>query len=1364
MDFITVFTRPEHPLVIFLDDLQWADVASLKLMELLMTVPNIHYLFLIGAYRDNEIEAGHPLCLTLEAMEETDVAIHDLALAPLDLQAVTRLVAETLHCSTDRAHSLAELLIEKTGGNPFFLNEFFKSLYVEELVTFDHEQRRWHWELACIQAQEMTDNVVELMANRVQQLSKPAQAILKLASCIGNQFDLETLALVANAKPAETANTLSEGLTEGLILPLGDTYKVVGLEMEGLAHEITAEYRFAHDRIQQAVYSLIPEEQRQETHWRIGQLLVQNVPLTEQEDRIFDIVNQLNQGLEFLRRDDAARCLYEQWDELARLNLLAGKKAKAAAAYAPAFNYLQVGLELLEADNWQWQYDLTLSLYVEAAEAAYLSGDLQAMERLAEEVLHKARGVLDKVKVYEVKIRAYIARNRHMDAVKLALHVLNMLDITFPDTPTQSDVMRELQRTLQSLRGHEIEDLVNLLEMKDAARLAAMRILTIVINAAYVATPELMSLITFTMVNISVEYGYTSVSAHAYASYGLILCGNIGDIESGYRYGQLALRLLERFDARDLKPRTLMVVNNFIRHWKEHVRETLSPLLEAYQSGLETGDLEFAAIAIYVYCSLSFFTGKTLQRLEQEMASYSDVLARIKQKRAWYMNALYRQVVHNLMGLSPDPSYLNGACYNEEEMLRLHRDANDRTAMYYIYFNKCILCYLFHEYSEAVEYADLAGELSRSAVGSLSIALLHFYDSLARLALFAEANETEHVAILEKVADNQQKMKYWAQHAPMNHMHKFYLVEAERCRVLDLGGDAREYYDQALALARENAYLNEEALCAERAALFYLARDLPKLAQPYLRDSHYAYLTWEAHAKVNQLEEAYPRLLIQTEAARIEVTRTTRSATRTTTRTTSTSRSSTSVLDLPSVIKASQAISGEIVLDSLLSKLMQVLIENAGAERGVLILEKAGEWLIDAEGRIGEEEVTVSQSIPVTADEACLPTTIVNYVARTRQVIVISDASQDNQFPQDAYITTHQPRSILCMPLINQGKLIGMLYMENNLTTDAFTADRLELLSLLSSQVAISIENARLYTNLELALDQQVKLTNAYSRFVPREILQFLGKESIIEVTLGDQIQQEMTVLFSDIRDFTALSEQMSPQENFDFINSYLSRVSPIIREHNGFIDKYIGDAIMALFEGDTDDAVRAAIEMQEEVVSYNDHRARAGYQPISIGVGLHTGNVMLGTVGEQERMEGTVISDTVNLASRLEGLTKLYGSPIIVSEKTLFNLRHPHQYTFFFLDQVKVKGKKDPVSIFEILDGIPEEVRELKLKTRTHFDQGLFHYHAREFDQALKHFKKVLDIDPTDQLAQLYLKRASNFVEYGVPVGWEGIEALSEK
>jgi class 3 adenylate cyclase len=633
--------------------------------------------------------------------------------------------------------------------------------------------------------------------------------------------------------------------------------------------------------------------------------------------------------------------------------------------------------------------------------------------------------------------------------------------------------------------------------------------------------------------------------------------------------------------------------------------------------------------------------------------------------------------------------------------------------------------------------------------GLFFTAVFRFYESLAQLALFSEAAAPEQKRILRRVAANQKKVKKWAGHAPMNYQHKFYLVEAERARVLGHAQAAREYYDQAISLAHENEYLNEEALAHELAANFYLAQGQTRLAHHYLRDAHYTYLRWGASAKVKDLESRYPQFLVQVETRSRELPVLT-------TPTSDSSETASSTLDLASVLKASQAISGEIVLAQLLEKLMKIVIENAGAQQGYLILEEAGRWVIEAEAKAeAKAEVRALQSMPAEQSEK-LPLAVINYVTRTKEHIVLNDASHEGMFTKDPYISRNQTKSILCAPLINQGKLSGILYLENNLTTGAFTPDRLEVLNILSAQAAISIENARLYT-------RQVELTDSASRFVPQEFLEFLHKDSIAKVNLGDQTQQNMTILVSDIRSFTTLSEKMTPQENFDFVNAYLGRVSPIIRQHNGLIAKYMGDGMMAVFPRRVEDGLNAAIAQLKEVGRYNADRQQRGEAPLQIGIGIHTGPVMLGTVGETQRMQLDLFSDAVNVAARLEGLSKLYGVPLIMSTEALQRLAEPDQYQVRFLGKTPVKGRQEMLSVFEVFDGDPAEIMALKSETRTDFEKGLSLYYDWQFAEAKTHFEQVLQCYPADKATQFYLQRMADFTESKSPAEKSDAVALTE-
>ncbi len=1063
-NFIQVFCQKEHlltkaPVVLFLDDLQWADSATLQLLQLIMTHANTQYLLLIGAYRDNEVSATHPAILTLSEMKKQGVVVNHLSLSPLNLNQVNEFIADTLKTDCIHTHKLAEFVWEKTQGNPFFIKEFLKSLYTDKFLKFDTKAGAWTWDLEQIITRSITDNVIELMTEKIQRLSESAQKVLQLAACIGNQFDLKTLSIINETSQKETANELWDAIQAGLILPVGDDYKFIQTDCDADDFKIT--YKFAHDRIQQAAYSLIPPEDKQAVHWQVGQLLLHNTPQQVLPQKIFDIVNQLNFGIEAID-------VQLERDKLAQLNLIAGKKAKASAAWEPAWNYLRIGRDCLSADSWKSQYELTLALYVEAIQVASSQGNFEEIERLASIVLQQATSLLDKVKVYEAKIQAYTTQNQPLEAIKTALSVLKLLGIRFPKKPTKLNILLELARTKLSLVGKRIEDLIDLPVMTDPYKLAAMRILAGVVSAAHFATPELLPLLVLKQVNLSIKYGNTAASACAYATYGLILSGEIvGDIETGYQFGQLALLLLDKFNAKELKARTLLIVNYFIKHWKEHLRETLTPLREAYSIGLETGDLEYAAYAACVYSYHSYVMGKELATVEREMAMYSNALSQLGQETSYYYNQLNRQVVLNLMGRAEDKCRLIGESYDEVKMLPLHQSANAQNLCRSLYFYKLVLCYLFQNYQQALENAKLAENYSDSAVGT--IPLYHFYNSLVHLAIYSEASKSEQKLILQKVKANQKKIKKWAQFAPMTHLHKFYLVEAERYRVLDEKTKAIECYDRAITLAKENDYLNEEALANELAAKFYLGWGKEQVAQAYITNAYYGYLRWGATAKMKDLEQRYPQLLKRFTTA--NMSRDSRNSLPNTSGSTSGE-----VLDLAALMKASQAISSEIELDKLLTTLMRILLESSGAQTGYLILESLGELRVEASGKANSNGVMVLPSTPV---ETCLPASIIYYVARTQEGLIESDVAREGRFTQDAYIKTHQPKSILCAPLLNQGQLIGIVYLENNLADSVFTPDRLEVIQLLSTQAAIALTNARLYTQVQSTQNRLNKFLNA---------------------------------------------------------------------------------------------------------------------------------------------------------------------------------------------------------------------------------------------------------------------------------------------
>ncbi|MEH2198164.1 trifunctional serine/threonine-protein kinase/ATP-binding protein/sensor histidine kinase [Nostoc sp.] len=1060
--FVQIFTSVEHPLVMFLDDLQWADLASLKLMQLLME--GTGYLLILGAYRDNEISPTHPFTLTVDEIVKTGAVVNTITLRSLSLADMNQLVADTLNCELSLAQPLTELVIQKTKGNPFFATQFLKALYEDGQINFDSKTRYWQCDIVQVRALALTDDVVEFMALQLQRLPNQTQNALKLAACIGAQFDLNTLAIVSEQSLEATAADLWKALQEGLIIPNTEIYKFFIQSDSASVSNAAANptYRFLHDRIQQAAYSLIPDDQKQITHLEIGTLLLRNSSETQLQEKIFDIVGHFNLAAELITLPQACY-------EFATLNLQAGKAAKASAAFDAAFMFVRKGIDRLPDGQWQDNYPLTLALYNLGAGVAYLCSQFEQTDRLIASILQNARNLLDKVSAYETKILADIAQSQMQDAVSTALDVLQQLGIKLPKQPTKIDVLLGLAKTKLILANKKTAQLIDLPKMSNPKALAVMRILSSAASATYVCAPQLMPLFVLERINLSVHYGNNALSAFAYASYGMILCGVVMDIEAGYQFGQLALQILGRFNATDSKAQILFMNSTLISHWREPVRETIPSLLEAYQTGLETGDVEYATWAAVMYSSNQYWTGKYLSDVEQIIRSLMAQIAPLNQKNGSIYLQIHHQATLNLLGYTNNPSTLSGESYQAAEMILGQQATKDNLGLLISYVNQQYLHYLFEEYVQAVETAKLAKLYLDGGVSTIFTLLHYFYESLAQLAVYPQVSSSEGKQLLKHVKGNQKKLQKWAFHAPSNHQHKFLLVEAEQHRILKKYPEAIALYDRAIATAKENQYLNEEALANELAAKFYLDWGKEKIAQVYMMEAYYCYTRWGAKAKVIDLETRYPQLLVtilQKQQPSFTSTETMIAISSHTIQTSSFNNASLSeALDLATILKASQSLSSEIELDKLLSTLLEVILESAGADKCALLMPSGDRWVIEAFSQLEQPSIILRR---LSFDDGqTVPLTLINLVKNTLTLAVIDNAVVDPTLTADPYILHHSPKSVICAPILNQGKLIGILYLENNLTVGAFTRDRLQVLKLLTTQAAISLENAQLYSKLE---------------------------------------------------------------------------------------------------------------------------------------------------------------------------------------------------------------------------------------------------------------------------------------------------------
>ncbi|MBF2037245.1 MAG: EAL domain-containing protein [Leptolyngbyaceae cyanobacterium T60_A2020_046] len=1168
--FIQVFTTADHPLVLFLDDLQWADLASLAVLKLLLQDADRGYLLVLGAYRDNEVDATHPLMQAIAEIREARVRVNTLTLAPLKPEDVTAWVADTLHCRPEMAQPLAELVYQKTGGNPFFATQFLRALHTDGWITFNARDRGWQCDIAQVKTQALTADIVAFMGGQLGKLPQPTQAMLQIAACIGNQFDLQTLAIAAETSQIEVALKLWPALQGGWVIPIRETYKFFQMPEGGdvpAVEGVMVPYRFLHDRVQQAAYAAIPDREKQATHLNIGRLLRHSTPDTDLDAHLFDIVNQLNLGRAGMT--DAAEQL-----ALAELNLQAGRKAIAATAYVAALEYLETGLSLLPAHAWDNHYDLTWALHTAAAEAAYLAIQFPRSMALAATAQAHAATLLDQVGIYELQMQIDIAQLQMGRAVDTGLAVLGQLGITL-----RSQVAADLQRiclpTLAALDDQPT--------MTDPNQLAAMRILKLLCTPVFQARPELFPQIIITMIQLCLDHGNSALSAFAYGFYGLLLVG-IGDFNQGYHAGHIALHLLDAFDAKKLKATVYNLFNSNNRSWKEPAHNSVAPLAEGVQSGLETGELEWAGYCAANLCGYLFFTTDNLMIASERQQHYIQLCQKIQQDIPLRFSQVWHQTALNFQGKAANEAefkMLAGRSFDEAAMVPDLQAGGAGTVLYVFHTAKALLAYHAGDRALALDHVAQSEPYAGAALGFLQVMVLNFYHSLA-LLLDAEMLPAEEREIaLQQVEQNQAQMLNWAAHSPENNRHRYALVAAEQARVLGHTWQAAERYDEAIAAAEAHHNFAEAALANEVAARFYLAQGRDRVAQAYLQEAYQGYAQWGAKAKLEALEQRYPTALqplLAMQRSRSALIAFPDLVT------VSSSNSATEVLDLATVIRASQALSGELNSEALMLTLLQVVVENAGAERAVLMLQKDDRLFLVAQcaNRLDCE----IRSIPVEGSQQ-VPERLIRYVFRMAEAVVVDDMAQQAEFAADPYFAEHPPRSVLCLPLLRQGHTVGVLYLENNRVAGAFTRDRIQVLNVLCTQAAISFENAALYESLQ-ATNQHLQSSLEALQETQNQLIQATEKlqhdafhdaltglpNRLWLVELLDHVlqiyrrnpQRGFAVLFIDLDRFKLINESLGHTIGDDLLRAVANRLQHCVRDSDA-IARLGGDEFAVLLE-----------------------------------------------------------------------------------------------------------------------------------------------------------------------------------------------------
>ena len=1020
---IGVFARPEHPLALFLDDLQWLDAATLDLLADLLTPPGVPFLTLIGAYRDNEVTAAHPLTRTLEAIRNTGASVREIALANLASEDVAELMADAFRCEPERVVPLAHLVHEKTAGNPFFAIQFISSLAEEGMLTFDHDAARWSWDLDRIHAKRYTDNVVDLMVGKLTRLPADTQQVVQQLACLGNAAAVATLSLVYGATETEIHSLLEEAVRADLLERRKDSYQ------------------FIHDRVQEAAYLLVPESRRAEAHLRIGRLLAANTPPEQREEAIYEIVNQLNRAALLITSN-------QEREQLAELNLIAGKRAKAATAYDSALNYLGMGEALLPEDGWERRYPLVFAIAVTRAECEFLTGDKAAAEERLATLSLRAANLVDKAAIACLRTALYTTLARFDGAVEICVEYLREAGVACSMHPTDEEVSAEYERLWTQLGGRPIEALFDLPPMSDRDWRATMDVLTELSTAAFQVDRNLWCLGLLRMANLSAEHGNCDASCYAYGCMNTVVGGRFGNYQAGLRFGQLGLDLVDQKGLDRFKARVYFTSGAAAIPWGRHVREGTALLRQALAIALETGDYTHVAYVSLFLVSFRLTSADSLAAVQREAESGLEFA--LKTRFGLIVDCIARQLgfIRSIRGSTPEFGVLGDDRFDEGRVEQQVETSPPYYACLY-WLHKLQARLYAGDHAQAVAAAAKARALLPAAGGLFEEADYHFYAALAKAAASDSATADERREYAKGLPEHHTQLARWAENCPENFASRAALVGAEIARLEGRELDAERLYEQAIRSAREHGFLQSEGLAYELAARFYAARGFEVFEEIYLRRARHCYQRWGADGKVRQLDERYPRLREHEPALDSR----------------GTSGAPVEHLELATVLKVSQAVSGEMILDRLLERLMRAAIEHAGAERGLLIAPRGDELQIEAQASTSGADVTVHlQDSDHT--ETALPQSLVRYVMRTRETVILEDASSQNLFSADPYLMQHRTRSILCVPLINQGNLIGVLYLENNLAPRVFGPARIAVLKLLASQAAMSLENTRLYRDL----------------------------------------------------------------------------------------------------------------------------------------------------------------------------------------------------------------------------------------------------------------------------------------------------------
>ncbi|ODB95070.1 serine/threonine protein kinase [Candidatus Thiodiazotropha endoloripes] len=1247
-NFLRVFAGEGHPVVLFLDDLQWSDPPTLELLRRFVTSRELNNLLLIGAYRSNEVRTGHPLRLLLDDLK-TRKNIHQLALGPLDRESVANLVADALYRIQHETRSLSDMLFDKARGNPFFTNELLRQLHKDRVITRDRDNGYWSWDLDAARWAGVSNDVVEFMVDNLRQLQHETQKTLQLAACIGSSFDLQTLATIYEHTPAETAETLLPAIKQHIVQPMQSDYRLTGDSLtlnEAEDQVINPTYRFLHDRIQQAAYALIDTKWLKAVHLSIGRLMLEHLGDSVPEERLIDIVGHLNVSRKLI--DSSNERL-----QLAEFNLRSGIHARQSSSYESALNHLRIAAELLPDDPWVETPDIMKTLAEETQQSAYLTGHTKEADYWIEILLEHAKTNLERADILATRTRQYATLGRMDESIQSGIQGLEMLGMKLTEQPSEADIAAERSRLAQHLAGRNVHDLVNAPALKDPSTLISMRLLMEVFPAAFLSgSGNLFPYLVLKGVNLSLRHGNCSESAFVYAAYGMLLCGELDEPGLGYQYGKLGLAINEKFDDTTLRARVIYVYAMFIHHWNNHWSSLTTWFRKGIEAGYQSGDLLYLAYS--AQDCVIWDPSLDLETAEQIHADNLQIVRECAYQDSLDSGSLFLQLQRNLLGLTESGCSLSDEDFDETECLNgMHqRQFMTGIANYHIYHAE--ICLLYGDFDQALHHVTEQDKLIKSAMSLPQLVRFYIIAFLTLTTHYPQMSIQQQADTRKRLLSDHARMKRWADNCEVNFRHLQYLMEAELERLDGARESALEHYDRAIASARKSGFLHDEATAAERAARHLIILGRGRAAEGYLRSAHHLYNRWGAKRKVKLLEQEFSLFNELAEANRglgiggFEQD-----------------------LDLASVMKASREISGEILLDRLLQTTMSILLENAGGQWGCLVVRREGRLNIEAaklpsQGLASRDVPTHSQVPGPENKRIPLPVTLISHVLYSGEAVVLHDASQEGQFSQDPYVLSLKPVSVVCVPLRRE-RFEAILYLENNLARGVFTEERVEIIKLLAAQASVAIENARLYEQVQEyshTLEEKVVERTAKLEQLNQELQGLADMDGLTGVAnrrRGDSYLEEvwsrlrrdkqpLSVIMMDVDHFKAFNDTYGHQAGDECLVAVAEAIYAQLMRPTDMVARYGGEEFIIILPNTDREGVAHVAEQIRRVVEmlaiHHEHSSVSAVVTTSAG----TATMIPGVTGSTDQLLRE--ADIALYRAKRMGRNQVHSAPEVSTSK----------------------------------------------------------------------------------------------------------------